>query len=808
VLSDLRFALRQFARSPGFTATVVLSLALGIAANATVLCWLQRFVLQPLSGVSTQQELVVLVSNQGSGCMSLPDLRDFASDRSIFSGAFGAMPTAACLTVDRHPEWIQAQVVTANFFDVLGAKPLLGRTFLPGEDQKPGGDPVVVISERLWRKRFQAAPDIVGRVVDLNRKSFTVIGVVSREFDGSLPPSRFDLWAPASMIWEVRNQDRYFLTSRTARGWHNLARLQPGVSLPQAQAAVAITGARLAATYPDTNREAQHRVVPLTECPWGSQTVVGPALKLLLVVSLGVQLIVTANVANLMLARAMDRRREIAIRMSAGASRQRIVRQMLTESLLLALAGGVLGILASVWTVDAITLLLPKEIVAQASLSLRLDVTTVGLAVALAIATGVIFGIAPALHAAGGELTESLKQGGRGSAGSSHHRLRRVLVVAEVALALVLLVGAALCVKGLRQARQIDLGFKPDGVLLANLQIGMNGYDRTSGPAYYRELRQRAASAPGVEEAALASWFPLGLAGCKRWGVEAEGYERPRGEDTNYEYAIVSPRYFATLQIPLVTGRDFTDADDRTSLPVVIVNEHFARKFWPNQEAVGRRIRVGGVWRTIVGVAKAGKYNRLDERPWCFFYLPYQQGVPDLDLALCVRTAGDPAIAASLVRSTVAGLDPGVEVQRTVSLAAYSSMVLFPQRMASALLLLLGAVALTLAAMGVYAVMAYAVSQRTREFGVRLALGAAPHDLVRHVVGQGVALATVGIAAGLVLALAAARLMRGFLYGVSPFDPDTFVVVSLALALTAALACLLPARRVMRVDPIEALRAD
>jgi predicted permease len=311
-----------------------------------------------------------------------------------------------------------------------------------------------------------------------------------------------------------------------------------------------------------------------------------------------------------------------------------------------------------------------------------------------------------------------------------------------------------------------------------------------------------------VEEAALASWFPLGLAGCKRWGVEAEGYERPRGEDTNYEYAIVSPRYFATLQIPLVTGRDFTDADDRTSLPVVIVNEHFARKFWPNQEAVGRRIRVGGVWRTIVGVAKAGKYNRLDERPWCFFYLPYQQGVPDLDLALCVRTAGDPAIAASLVRSTVAGLDPGVEVQRTVSLAAYSSMVLFPQRMASALLLLLGAVALTLAAMGVYAVMAYAVSQRTREFGVRLALGAAPHDLVRHVVGQGVALATVGIAAGLVLALAAARLMRGFLYGVSPFDPDTFVVVSLALALTAALACLLPARRVMRVDPIEALRAD
>ena len=381
-------------------------------------------------------------------------------------------------------------------------------------------------------------------------------------------------------------------------------------------------------------------------------------------------------------------------------------------------------------------------------------------------------------------------------------------MIAEVAVALVLLIGAGLCVKGLQRARQIDFGFHPDHVLIAGLQIGMNGYNQETGQVFYRQARQRLASLTGVEEAALASWFPLGLTGCKGGEAYVEGYQRPDGEDTTYEFAVVSPRYFATLRIPLVAGRDFTDSDDATTTPVAIVNEHFARRFWPGQDPIGRRFRTGGVWRTVVGLAKAGKYNHLDEAPWCFFYLPYQQGVPDLDLSLCLRTSGDPSAFANTLRQSMRDLDPGVELLGTLPLAAYSGLVLFPQRIASSLLILLGVVALTLAAMGVYAVMAYAVSQRTQEFGVRIALGASSRDVLRLVISRGLLLAAGGVTAGLALAFAMTRLMAGFLYGVSPFDPLTFIGVPSVLALVALLACWLPARRATKVDPIIALRAE
>ncbi|PTX90726.1 ABC transporter permease [Opitutus sp. ER46] len=808
-MHDLRFAVRQLFKSPGFTAVVVLSLALGIAANATVLAWLQRFVLHPLPGVADQEELVVLVSNQGGGNVSLPDLRDFTADRTLFAGAFASMPTPVCLTTEQQPEWLKAQVVTANFFDVLGVRPLLGRTFLPQEDQTPSGNFVLVISERLWRRRFAAAPDIVGRVVDLNRQSFTIVGVVPDAFDGSLPPARFDLWAPASMITEVRNQGRFFLTERTARGWHNLVRLQPGVSLAQARAAVAATEPRLQQAYPKESRNARYRLVPLTECPWGGQTVFGPTLRLLLAVSMGVQLIVIANVANLLLARAVDRRREIAIRLAAGASRAQLIRQFLTESVLLALLGACLGLCIASWTVDSVVWLLPTEIARENVLTFSLDPLTLTLTIGIAIATGLLFGLAPALHAARTDVNTALKEGGRGSgAGVGHHRLRRLLVIGEVSLALVLLVSAGLCAKGLQQARQVDIGFNPDRVLLGHLQIGMNGYNATTALPFYRELRQRLAAEPAIEEAALASWFPLGLEGCKGTGVYVEGYEPLPSHNPTYELAVVSPRYFATLRIPLVTGRDFTDADDAAAPRVAIVNEHFARRFWPGQDPIGRRFRASGEWRTIVGVARAGKYNRLNEEPDPFLFLPYQQGVPDLDLSICVLARGAAESAAAPIRQALRQLDPGVELLRTRTLTGHVAMSFFMPRVASSLLLLLGGVALLLAAMGVYAVIAYAVSQRTREFGVRLALGAQPRDLLAQVLRQGLALGLAGIVVGLGLAVALTRLLQGFLYGVSPFDPLTFALIPALLLGVAGFACVVPARRAMRVDPVEALRAE
>lgn len=346
IAQDVRFAARTLRKNPGFTVVVVLTLALGIGANATVLCWLRNLVLRPLPGVANQERLVVIASNQGSGNVSTDDLQDIAALKTVFAGALASQISSASLVVDRQPEWAEAQVVSADFFSLLGVQPLLGRTFLPGEDQKPGGNPVLVISERLWRQRFAASPSVVGQIVELNRHAFTIVGVVPDSFHGTLPPSTFDVWAPRSMIWEVRNQR---LDGRNRRGWHNLARLNPGVTLAQANAAVATLDAQLARAYPDTNRDARHRVLPLSECPWGGQAIMGPVLRLLLAVVGGVLLIVAANVASLLLARATVRKREIAIRLAAGASRARLIRMFLTESALLALLGGGLGLLFARW---------------------------------------------------------------------------------------------------------------------------------------------------------------------------------------------------------------------------------------------------------------------------------------------------------------------------------------------------------------------------------------------------------------------------------------------------------------------------
>jgi predicted permease len=805
MLTDLRFALRMLRKNLGFSAVVVVSLALGIAANATVLCWLQHAVLRPLPGVERQEEMVVIVSNQGGGNVSLDDLADFEEMSGVFAGAVAWQMSTASLRVDEQAEWVPAQVVSAGFFDRLGVRPIHGRTFLAGEDEKPGGNPVLVISERLWRRRFSADPRVIGRVVDLNRHAFTIVGVVPASFQGTVTLLSYDVWAPLSMIWEVRNQR---LEGRSARGWHNLARLGPGVTVAQARAAVARVDANLAATYPDTNRDVRHRVLPYSQCPYGAQAVLGPAFWLLLAVSLGALLIVTANVANLTLARAASRQKEIAIRRAAGAGRARLVRQQLTESLVLALAGGLAGAGLASFAVDGLSWL-PADLPANVVFDYQLDARTLGLTLLLTLGAGLLFGVVPALRSSsGGRLLEALKDGRASTSSGSHRRLRSILVVSEIALAAVLLVCAGLCVKGLRRAHTVEVGFDPSRVLVASMQIGMNGHDVESGRAFYRRLQQRLAEVPGVEAAGLASWFPLGLAGCKGAGVAVEGRTPPPGEDLTYEFAIVSPRYFDVVRIPLLAGRDFTDADVAEAPAVAIVNEAFARRFWPKRDAVGQRFRSQGAWRTVVGVVPTGKYNRLDEGDWCFFYLPYQQYVPDLDLSVCLRTAGDPGAMAASLRRVVHEVDPRVDLLRTQRLARAVEGVFVVPRMASALLSALGLLSLALAAMGVYAVVAYDVSQRTREFGLRMALGAAAGKILGQVVGQGLRLAAVGLVAGLGLASAATRLLAGFLYGVSAFDLTVFAGAPALLGAVAAVACLVPARRATRVDPMVALRSE
>lgn len=807
MLSDLRFAFRSLVKSPGFTAVIVISLALGIGANATTLCWLRNMLFNPLPGVKNASELVVLVTNQGGGNASRDDLRDMGNLKQVFVGTEASQLSPASLMIDGQSEWVYGQVVTANFFDLLGVQAHLGRTFLPEEDSKPSGNPVLVISESYWRRRFHSDPSVIGTTVLLNRHPFTIIGVTPKPFGGSMSALSFDFWAPLSMNREITNQGG--MENRGARMFHNLARLQPGVSVEQAQAAVNILNAQLAKAYPDSNKDASHRVVTLNKCPWGAQNILLPVLSLLLAVSFLVLLIVAANVANLLLARAVKRQKEIAIRLASGARRSQLIRLLLSESLLLSLVGGVGGIILATWMVRLLVAFLPSTDLPVEALNYNLDPLTLGVTLVLTIVTGLLIGLVPALQASRPQLYEVLKEGGRsGSAGPAHHRLRSLLVVSEVALSIVLLVCAGLCLKGFNQAKQIEYGFNAKGVLVGELHIGMNGYDEKRGIEFYNELQRRLAAVPGVEEAALSSWFPLGFGGCKGTNAKPDGYIAPQSENLSYEYARISPHYFAAMKIPLLAGRDFTEQDDSNATRVAIVNEAMAARFWPGQDPIGRTFRSGGGYRTVVGLAKQGKYYRLNEVPRPFFYVPYRQSVPDLDLSICLRVRGNPTSYAKVAMDTVHQLDAGVDLRGVMTLTDLTLAALFADRIASSMLAMMGGVALALAAMGIYAVMAYAVSQRTQEFGIRMALGATQGSVIRLVIQQGLLLVLIGVAVGLALALVVTHLLSGFLYGVSPFDPLTFIGVPLVLAIIAVIACLLPAHRATRIDPIEALRAE
>ena len=810
MLSDLRFAIRQFLKTPGLTAIAVLTLALGIGANAVVFCWIEAILLHPLPGVRAADQMVVLVGRRAAtqwDTVSPPDIKDYAALTDVFAGVIGSQLTPASLMVNGEAQWIFGQIATVNFFDVLGVRALLGRTFLPEEGTKPGGNPVIVISEGLWQRRFGGDRGVVGRQVELNRHAFTIIGVVPSAFHGTMGGLVCDFWAPLTMHKEVANFGS--LNTRGDRWLHTQARLQPGVSLARAQAAVDARAAQLAQTYPE-NREVGLAVLPVYRAPYGGQAMMLPALRVLFAMGLLVLLIVVANMANLLLARATARRRETAVRLAVGAARSRLVRQWLTESVLLALVGGAIGLLFALWGEGLFRMFVPQSNL-PVGYNSGLDARTVGYVLLLTVATGLVFGMAPALHAARASLNEALKEGGRsGATGGMAGRLRASLVVAEVALALLLLAGAGLCLVGSRRARQIDPGFDPNHTLLAGLRIGMNGYDEPRGLVFYRQLRARLAEAPGVEEAALASWFPLGFEGGPSLWVNVEGYARAPNENMDVPYSIVSPRYFAAMRIPFRTGRDFTDQDDARAPGAVVINETMAERFWPGQNPLGRRLTMWGGQKKVevVGVVKNGKYRSLIEPPRPFMYLPYQQGVWDLNLGVVLRAGGDPRALVGTLRREVGALDPGVALWSTLPMSDYVQASFLVSRLATTLLASLGVIALLLAAIGLYGVMAYDVNQRTTEMGVRMALGAQPGDVVRMVVLQGLRLVATGLALGLAGAWIAGNALAHFLPGVSARDPVTITAATALLVGVALLAAWLPARRAARTDPMIALRAE
>lgn len=808
-MHDLKFALRLLWKSPAFTAVAGLSLALGIGANTTVFCWMQEVLWRPLPGVTRSDQIVVLCSARGPqywDTVSLPDLRDYAVLTNVFAGIIGSQITPACLTLHEKPEWMYGQIATANFFDVLGVNPVLGRTFLAEEDTRPGGAPVLVLSEDFWQRRFGGDPNVIGQTVDVNRHTFTIVGVAPAAFRGTMSGLRCDFWAPLVMHEQVANFGS--LTARGDRWLHTQARLRPGVTRAEAQTAVDNAAAQLAAAYPDTNREIGLRVLPVWKAPYGGQAMLLPVLGILFAVSLGVLLIVAANVANLLLARATAREKEVAIRLALGADRLQLIRQFLTESLALALLGGLLGVVFAHWGATLFKHFLPRTYL-PIGYTFDVDQRTLLFTLAVTLVTGLAFGLAPALQASRQNLDATLKEGGRTPSSTlPNHRLRSALVVAEVALAMTLLVAAGLCLEGSRRAQRVDIGFDPRQVLVAGLRVGMHGYDEERALGFYRQLRAQLATTPGVEHAALASWFPLGFEGGTGLSVQVPGYDRAPNEDMGAQYAIISPGYFATLTIPVVAGRDFTDQDDATRPRVAIINETMARRFWPGQDPVGRTFTIWGGQRelTVVGVVRDGKYRFLQEPPKPFVYFAYQQGVWDLNLGIAVRTVTEPLAFVGTLRQTLRAVDPGVEIWALLAMTDFIQAAFLGQRIVSTLLTALGLVALLLAAMGIYGVMTYVVSQRTHELGIRMALGASAAGVTQLVVGEGMRWVGLGLGLGVLGALGLSRSLASFLHGVPPFDPVTLGTVAVVLTLTSLVACLLPAWRAARVDPIVALR--
>jgi len=813
--SDLRFAARLLIKSPGFTCVAVVSLALGIGANTTIFSLLNALLLQPLPGRDPSRLATVYTSDYSGplyGASSYPDYLDFRSQSQVFDGlaAYGIQPLV--LSDAGESQRAFAQLVSGNFFDMIGLGAAYGRTILAAEET-PGQHPVAVLSDALWRGRFGADPAVVGRRVALNGRPYTVVGVAPSGFSGMMRGISMDVFVPLAMRPSLSGES---LDERGNRGLMLIGRLRQGVGIEDARADLGVIGRRLHASYRDswTNRHGEPRSVSVLpeEASRVLPQIRGPLSGFLgvLLAAVGlVLLLACSNVANLLLARASVRRREIAVRVALGARRGQLVRQLLAESLLLSCGAGALGVALAALSLRLILAFQPPLPVSLA-LGLELDRRVLLFALLISIATGVIFGLWPALRASSASPIESLKARGHDSVVRRRFAARDALVVAQVAGSLVLLIGAGLFLRSLSNAKAIDPGFDPNGVLVFSIDLGAQGYDPTRGARFYEALQERLERIPGVESASVASVLPLSLGGERR-GLRVMGYEPGPGEDMEVHSSFVGPGYFETMRVALARGRGFEAADALGARGVVVVNEAFVRRYWPGREGLGERVvvgdRTGDVPLQVVGVARDGKYTALGEDPTPFVFYPHRQ-LHRAEMSVVARAQGDPSALVPVVRREVAALDGALPVYDVKTLVAHLGTALFPARAAATLLGLTGALALVLSAIGLYGVLSYAVALRTREIGVRVALGAERADVVALVVGRGLRLAGIGVAIGLALALGVTRFLSFLLYGTSPLDPLTFASISALLLSVALFAAWEPARRALRIHPAVSLREE
>jgi predicted permease len=811
---DLRFGLRIMNGHPWFTIVAVLTLALGIAANATVFSWVDGLLLHPFPGASDSSQLAVfemITADAPNGAIQVSylDYRDYRDNLKSISGLAVHREDVFNLGEAGNTQAVWGELVSGNYFAVLGVKPVLGRVFAPEEyGDKPGAYPVAVISHRLWRTRFRSDPALAGKSIRVNRHQLTVAGVAPPEFRGTMPGLAFDIWIPVTLGVELGMVGESTFSVRGDRKLYAVARLKPGVTIEQARAEAASTASNLAAAYPRTNRGRNATILPAWEFHSAAPGLLLGPLRILMAVAVVVLLIVCANVANLLLARSVSRQKEFGIRLALGAGKARLARQLFTETLLLAGLGALVALPLVFWMWDSLPSLVPK-IGAPVGIELRLNGQILGFMILTCVTAAVISGVAPALFSARSDVNETLKEGGRGgSAGAHSHRMRSFLVVCEVALAAVALAGAGLFARSFQNARTIDPGFDKTNVLLSRFYMGSSGYSSQEVQQFCLRLREQLQSAPGILNVSYADYAPLGSSGGPYTSVEVEGFVPAPEQSMAINRYLVAPGYFGLLRIPLLSGRDFAESDDAQAAPVLIVSETFARRFFHGSNPVGRKIRCWGKWRTVVGLAKDAKYFDVAEAPRPHFYAPMRQAYGGQDVYFYAKTAGDPIQAIPTLRREVAGVDPNAGAFFPMPLSAWTEVTLLPQKVAASMLGALGLISLVLAAVGLYSVMAYAVSQRTHEIGIRMALGAQPRDVLGMVVRQGMTLTLAGLAAGIAGALAGARLVASLLVHVSAADPATFAAVALFLGSVALAASYVPARRATRVDPIASLRCE
>lgn len=811
---DFRFGLRTLSSSPAFACVAVLTLGLGIACTTTVFSWIDSVILHPYAGAGRSDDLAALEmvtasAPNGGTSISWLDYRDYQARLTGLSGIALRRQCAFTMGDPQHARLVWGELATGNYFDVMDVQPLLGRMFIPEEaGDGLGAYPVTVISARLWRNFFHSDPSIIGKTVPVNRHNLVVVGVAPPNFRGSSPIMQYDLWIPATMGAALGSMPESAFRDRGYRGtFEAICRLRTGVSIEQARAEARNLAANLAATYPNTNKGVGATVVPPWEQHNGVNEYLRAPLRMLLAVSFVVLLIVCANVANLLLARSVGRQREFGIRFALGASRGRVALQVLTETMVLALAGAAAGMLMVLWMRPSLLALVPSvgfPIDSSAAWNGRIFAFT-----ALAcIVAALISGASPALFVFRSNLNEVLKEGSRSdTSGANSRRTRSLLVIGEVALATVALVGAGLFIRSFNNIRTIHPGFVASRVLFGRFFIETAGYSGTQIQQFSLRLKDRLLESTGVEKVSYTDFVPLSTTSGPYNFVQVEGYAPATGESMSVNRALISPGYFETMQIPLLDGRDFTTRDDRKSEPVMIVNQAFANRFFQGQNPVGHRVRTYGKWCTIVGLARDSKYFSPAEPPRPFLYIAFHQfynGTPEL--YFLVRTAGQPVQSIPLLRRAVMETDSNASALHPVPLAEYIEVATFGQKVAATLTGALGLLCLLLAALGLYSVMSYAVSRRVPEIGIRIAIGAKPGDVISLVVREGMSLAIVGVVVGAVAALVATRLVRGMLFRIDAADPLTFVVAGLFLSAVALVATWVPAFRATRIDPMTALR--